>query len=366
MTPPQRASALLALFAGYACAQGPANTLVVINGNSSLSKSIGEYYVRARAIPLKNMCRIQAPDREEVSRAAYNTQIAAPVAACLRKEQLVEQVLYIATTQGVPLRVAGNIRDDVASVDSELTLLYGELHGAPPHGTKGYVRNPMYGKRDAKFTHAGFPIYLVTRLAGYDFAGVKAMIDRSLQAANRGKFVIDLNSSGDQSGNDWLRTASLLLPRDRVVFDESEKVLYRQTGVIGYASWGSNDRNRRERYVNFQWLPGAIATEFVSTNARTFARPPKGWNLSDWNSPAKWFAGSPQSMTADYLDEGASAATGHVSEPLLAFAPRPEYLLPAYFQGRTLAESFYLSIAALSWQNVVIGDPLMSLGPPGK
>ena len=150
--------------------------------------------------------------------------------------------------------------------------------------------------------------------------------------------------------------------------DTAPKVLYKQTNVIGYASWGSNDKNRRERHVDFQWLPGAIATEYVSTNARTFTRPPKTWSLSDWSvtSRMKWFAGSPQTLTADYLDEGASAATGHVAEPYLAFTPRPDLLLPAYYSGRNLAESFYLSIPALSWQNVVIGDPLMSLGPPGK
>jgi uncharacterized protein (TIGR03790 family) len=109
-----------------------------------------------------------------------------------------------------------------------------------------------------------------------------------------------------------------------------------------------------------------VATEFVSTNARTFTRPPEGWSISDWNSPKLWFAGSPQSMTADYLSEGASAATGHVDEPFLATTPRPDYLLPAYYRGRTLAESYYLSIPVLSWQNIVAGDPLCSLGPPGK
>ena len=29
--------------------------------------------------------------------------------------------------------------------------------------------------------------------------------------------------------------------------------------------------------------------------------------------------------------------------------------------GRNLAESFYMGIPALSWMNVVIGDPLMKL-----
>ena len=122
-------------------------------------------------------------------------------------------------------------------------------------------------------------MYLVTRLTGYDFPDIKAMIDRGLAARNRGKFVIDLKSSGNEQGNDWLRAAARQLPPERVVLDESDKVLLRETGVIGFASWGSNDSNRKERHLGFAWLPGAIMTEFVSTNARTFRRPPETWGL---------------------------------------------------------------------------------------
>jgi uncharacterized protein (TIGR03790 family) len=339
-----------------------------VNDSSSLSRTIGEYYVRKRSIPLKNICRIQVSESEDIQRAGYDRQIAMPVAACLRKEGLTEQVLYIVTTQGVPLRipatkvVSNGLNGDQAAVDSELALLYLDLHSPKPHPLIGPSPNPFFGKLEAKFTHPEVPLYLVCRLAGYDFPGVKAIIDRSLLAKNRGKFVIDMKSSNDEPGNNWLRDTVLRLPADRVVFDDSTKVLYKQTDVIGFASWGSNDKNRHERYVGFQWLPGAIATEFVSTNARTFARPPKGWNISDWQSRSKWFAESPQTMTADYLEEGASAATGHVDEPFLVMTPRPDLLLPAYYRGRTLAESYYLSIPSLSWQNVVVGDPLMSLG----
>ncbi|MEO5924597.1 MAG: TIGR03790 family protein [Bryobacteraceae bacterium] len=347
---------------------GPANVLVVVNDRSSLSRSIGEYYVRKRGIPLKNLCRIQSQEAESIARSEYDRTVATPIAACLRREQLVEQVLYIVLAQGVPLKVDGRgaVDGDIGSVDSELALLYSDLHSGKPHAVNGPINNPFFGKSDARFSHPEFPIYLVTRLAAYDFAGVKALVDKALLARNRGKFVIDMKSDDDQQGNNWLRDAMIRLPKDRVVFDDSSKVLYKQTDVIGFASWGSNDKNRHERYVGFQWLPGAIATEFVSTNGRTFARPPKGWTISDWASSAKWFAGSPQTMTADYLEEGASAATGHVDEPYLAMTPHPDLLLPAYFKGRTLAESYYLSIPVLSWQNIVVGDPLMTLGPPGK
>lgn len=356
------------LACGHLAAQGPANVLVVINDNSSLSREIGEYYARRRGIPASNVCRIRTSPAEEIARPDYNRDIAAPIVAFLRQNKLVESILYIVTTAGVPLRVSrisGNdTTTDGAAVDSELTLLYADMHSGRAHSLPGSLPSPYFGKRDVKFSHPQVPMYLVTRLAAYDFDGVKGIIDRSLQATNRGKFVIDLRSSSDEDGNNWLRNAAILLPKERTILDESAKVLYDQTDVIGYAAWGSNDRNRKKRFVGFRWLPGAIMTEYVSTNGRTFVRPPDNWNISDWNSQKLWFAGSPQSMTADYILEGATGASGHVSEPFLSMNPRPDFLLPAYYQGRNLAESYYLAIRALSWQNIVIGDPLCSIGAP--
>jgi uncharacterized protein (TIGR03790 family) len=314
---------------------------------------------------MKNICRIRAPKTETISRTVYDKTIAGPLVACLQARDLMETVLYIVTTAGVPLRIngSGGPGGDCASVDSELTLLYASMHGMP-HPAAGPLANPFFGQTRATFDHPRFPLYLVTRLAGYDFADVKNLIVRSLKATNRGKFVVDMKSDNDSQGNDWLRKAASALPKGRVIFDHSAAVLHGQRDVIGYASWGSNDPNRHRRFLDFQWLPGAIMTEYVSTNARTFQRPPDTWNLSNWDKPKLWFAGSPQTLTADYIHEGATGASGHVYEPYLAFTPRPDYLLPAYFAGRNLAESYYLSIPALSWQNIVVGDPLCSLGKP--
>ena len=69
-------------------------------------------------------------------------------------------------------------------------------------------------------------------------------------------------------------------------------------------------------------------------------------------------------MTADYIHEGATGCSGHVTEPYLGSCPRPDLLLPAYFAGRNLAESYYLAIPGLSWQNIVVGDPLCKLARP--
>ncbi len=346
-------------------AQGPENVLVVVNRNDAVSGRIAAYYAAKRRIPQSNICMVAASSAEEIARAEYTRSIEQPVADCLKSRRLTETVLYIATTMGVPLKIAGLVAPDgdASSVDSELALLYGKLHGRK-YLAQGPLPNPFYRRRDTPFAHPRFPIYLVTRLAAYDEAGVRAMIDRSLAAANRGRFVFDLRSAGDRSGDEWLRTAAILLPAARVLLEETAQPVYGARGVIGYASWGSNDRERRRRRLGFEWLPGAIVTEFVSTNGRTLQRPPSNWTIGTWEDRSSHFAGSPQTLAADYLEEGATGASAHVYEPYLTQTPRPDLLFPAYYSGRTLAESYYLALPSLSWMTVVFGDPLCRIGPP--
>jgi len=355
------------LVASTLLAQTGRNVLLVVNSKSPVSQSVGEYYALRRAVPSRNICRIQTTPEELIERSRYESEVAAPITACLKRNDLVESVLYIVTTLGVPLKIGGTMPEgvgkDESSVDSELTLLYSDIKRGP-HAIPGSIPNPFFGRTNDPFAHPEFPIYLVTRLAGYDFDDVKAIIDRSLSATNRGKFIIDMADGGNREGESWLRDAAKQLPADRVVLEDTTKVLYGQTDVIGYASWGSNDGNRHDRFTKFEWLPGAIMTEFVSTNGRTFTRPPDNWNIGSWSTPKLWFAGAPQTLSADYIHEGATGASGHVFEPYLIMTPRPDLLLPAYYKGRNLAESYYLAIPRLSWQNIVIGDPLCSLGKP--
>jgi uncharacterized protein (TIGR03790 family) len=360
--------ALLAFPALVLRAQTPDEVLVVVNKQSRDSQQIGDYYMKKRGIPASNLCTLDTDPMETIRRPQYADEIEKPIGQFLTAHRLVEKILYIVTTAGVPLQVyesGDGLRTGQASVDSELTVLYSRLHGASLP-LAGPLQNPFFGKRDATFGHPQFPIYLVTRLAAWNLDEMKRLVDGALLARNTGKFIIDLRGDNNTEGNGWLRAAAKLIPPDRLILDDSPKVLMDQKDVIGYASWGSNDFGRRERFLRFQWLPGAIVTEFVSMNGRTFKRPPDNWQIGPWASDkSTWFGGAPQSLTADYIHEGATGASGQVDEPFLAFCPRPEYVLPAYLAGRNLAESFYLGIPGLSWMNVVIGDPLMRLEPPG-
>lgn len=341
--------------------------LIIANQNSAVSKSIAEYYARKRSIPVANVCYIKTTTDEHISRAIYLNEIAGPVGQCLKKQKLVEKVRYLVTTLGVPLGIRAPLGQatEAAAVDSELTLLYPQLMGKT-FPTAGPIPNPMFGAVDEPFTHQKFGMYMVNRLAGYDFNDVRGLVDRSLKAENKGKIVLDLRAHGTPDGDEWLKDAVIRLPKGRVLLEDSSDVVYNERGVIGYASWGSNDKHRKQRFTGIQFVPGAIATEYVSTDGRTFERPPANWTYSGWaeSDQPKWFHGSPQSLSADFVQEGVTGVSGQVYEPYLQYCPRPDYVLPAYIvKGRNLAESFYVGIRALSWMNIVIGDPLCKVGP---
>ena len=356
----------LLLLVSAAHAQTGANVLLVVNNNSAESREVAQYYQHRRAIPAANVCALATIQDEEISWEVYVKEIETPIGNCLKKAGLTESVLYIVTTMGVPLKVGGKGSEfalESASLDSELALLYGKLKGGQ-FTRAGPINNPFFMKRDAPFRHPQFPIYLVTRLAAYNVNEVKAMIDKSLAARNTGKFVLDLSNGSDQEGNNWLRNAALLLPEDRIILDQTTDVLYYQKNVIGYASFGSNDPHRKGRWLYNHYLPGAIATEFVSTSARTLKRPPDNWRYTTFGDTLHYWGGSPQGLAADFLHEGATGAAGNAYEPYLQGCARPDYVFPAYFSGRNLAESFYVGLPYLSWQAVVFGDPLCSLGKP--
>ena len=55
---------------------------------------------------------------------------------------------------------------------------------------------------------------------------------------------------------------------------------------------------------------------------------------------------------------GVTGVAGQVAEPYIDSAVRPDILFPAYLAGFNLAEAFYLAMPSLSWQTIVVGDPL--------
>lgn len=354
----------------------PNQVLVVVNDSSAVSTSIGSYYSSIRNIPAQNVFHLPAgtPAVEFISRSDYNTKIRDIIKAYLQTTvpSLKTQIKCILLTKGVPLVVANTTgsgtSQTIASVDSELTQLFTGLVG--DNGQEGWLGNPYFGQTKGidEFTSPSLS-YLVCRLDGYDDqidpgsgvpVDIKNLIDRAQTPAGAGVYLLDgdpTKTGGYAVGESWMINAktSLLNMGMTVAHDQTTTFQKNINNIIGYASWGSNDSNNlgvpyygtnfngSGNNVPGTFLPGSLATDYVSTSARTFAWPPSYG----------------QSLIADLIRMGCTAANGHVAEPFLNACSQPDQLLPNYARGMTVAEAYYTSIAFVSWENTVVCDPLM-------
>ncbi len=371
-------SLLLGLFLAAPAARAnatPSQVLVVVNDSSPVSQAVGSWYAAARSIPAVNVFHLPAgtPTTESITRTQYNQLIRDPIMTYLSvtQPQLKDQILYIALTKSVPLRVTGT---NNASVDSELCMMFTGLVG--DNGQASWITNPYFNKNIAFSLYAQLsPQYLVCRLDGFEDnpdpgtgipADVLGLMTRALSPATSGKWLLDQDPSktgGYSAGNMWMTNANTHLNLvglgANVVFDTTTTFMSNVPGILGYASWGSNDAFTAGPPYYGQipagtgpvypgtFASGAIMTDYVSTNGRTFLKAGQVYG---------------QSMIADLIHLGVSGASGYVDEPFLTACAHPDILFARYLAGYDAAEAYYMAIATLSWQNIVVVDPLMTSG----
>jgi uncharacterized protein (TIGR03790 family) len=358
------AFATASALASSAEAQSSENVLLVINELSPDSIRIGEHYAAVRAVPATQVVRIKAPVSEAISRADFDAAIEGPIGAWLSSHLLQDRVLFIVLAKGIPLRVdgTGGLPGTMASVDSELTLLYRKLTGAPVLAA-GRIDNPYFLREQPlsearRFSRIDADIYLVTRLDGFTADDVIKLIDRGVNPSRDGRIVLDQKSTMlDRGGDMWLAEAASRLTvagqGSRVQLETTRALATSTEPVLGYFSWGSNDPANQLRQVGLRFSAGSIGGMYVSTDGRTFKEPGSAWKPA----PAGSATGG-QSLVGDLIREGITGISASVAEPYLDGIVRPQILFPAYLSGFTLAESYYLAMPYLSWETIVIGDPL--------
>jgi len=359
-------ASIMAAFPSTIHGQTAENVAVVVNDNSADSQRIAERYAQVRQLPASNIFRIKTSTDETIERNAYLKTIEQPISLAIKRAGLQDRLLYLVLTKGVPLRIAGTTGLDgtLASVDSELTLLYRRMVGQSVPAP-GKVDNPYFlGDRPISqafpFTHREHDIYLVTRLDGFTVDEALALIDRAQAPAPEGSVVLDRRGAGGASSQ-WLEATAdrLTAQGQRARFLESPTVSSPdEAGVLGYYSARASDVGSAYREASTGLATGSIAATFTSFDARTFRQPPEDWRPTTSGDKKMWFEGSGAPLIGDLIRGGVTGVAGQVGEPYLLGAVRPQILFPAYLAGFNLAEAFYLAIPSLSWQTVVIGDPL--------
>ena len=270
--------------------------VVVRNEKSPVSKAIADDYARRRGVYsiVTVSCQDSAADAhdETIGFAAYKREIEAPLRAFLADHPGID---FIVLTKGVPIRLADAPQGGAPgrlALDSYLAALdYEKLPGAirvditdPNYGRDfhGLAWANRYWNSDEPFSHAKFGGYLVTRLDGYTEADAKALTTRSLAADKvrgsgkrpEGKILLDICprfGNGDPS-----RQPSAILPEKLaagevakitaespygefnadmrlaaqnleargipVTLETTDLFAGNMAGLMGYVSWGSNDR----------------------------------------------------------------------------------------------------------------------------
>ncbi len=356
--------AMFCLFPSLASALEAKQLLLIANRHMPAGIALAMYYAELRGVPADQLLLVDLPVDEDCSRIDYTQRLLSPLRQWLAQRPELD-IRCLVLFYGLPLRVAPPLGDENggqggdrsplarvlgAAVDSELSLVRYTDYPLP-----GWVANPLYRPASLPPTaEVGRGILLVSRLDGSSPAVVKRIVDDSLKvelSGLQGRAYFDarwpLADDGTELRGYALYDASLhhaaeltgRFSRLEVVLDQREDLFAPGTAPDAalYSGWYS-----LARYVPaFTWRPGAVAYHMASAECATLKEP----RSEVW--------------CKKILDNGGAATIGPVAEPFIQGFPLPEEFFSFLLDGHySLVESYYYSLPYLSWQMILVGDPL--------
>ncbi len=347
-------------------------TIVVFNSDNPESIALAKFYAQKRNIARDHLVALKCSQDEEISREEFDATIATPLRAVFtdrkwwtlrtnaEKQPSVSanSIRFVALIKGMPLKIKatsdypgdqvgsapiGNRNE--ASVDSEIAVL-----GAYARQISGFVANPYFQSYRAISELDSSPLMLVCRLDAPSAATVKRMITDAIEVEKNGlwgRAYVDgahNTSGGLQLGDRWLAEIAVRLHKSGVpvVYDESPAIFpdgYPMTDCALYYGWYAGAVAGPFTQPGFRFVPGAVAIHLHSFSASTLRDPNANW-------------------AGPLVTKGAAATLGNVYEPYLQLTAHLDIVNDRLLHGFTFAESSYMSLQALSWMSVVIGDPL--------
>lgn len=306
---------------------------LVINTADPYSVTVGEYYARRRGIPAEQILRVQLPARASLTRdefAALDDTI---------RSQMPERVNALALAWVRPYAVACNaltsalglgLQADVCANSCGVTRAspYMAYFGARPWVVIGVRPTMQLAARSVPAAMAMIERGIAAdhSLADAPSEPAMAYLVATPDAARnvRERLFPPAGPVPGRAGLEVARVKSEALPPMR-------RTLIYQTGLV-----------RVPAPLGGEWLPGALADHLTSAGG-----------LLD--KPV----GEGQMNILDWIDAGATASYGAVSEPCnhVQKFPHPQLLIQAYAQGVSAVEAYWRSVA---WpaQGVFVGEPL--------
>ncbi|HVU15584.1 MAG TPA: TIGR03790 family protein [Candidatus Didemnitutus sp.] len=361
-----------------ACAaSGDLADRIIILANSAQPDSVelARFYARERQVPLANIIVLPMSTGETITWPEFVATLWEPLQdELVKRDWLVgvtgksrdsvgrreavfsgHHLSYLVVCRGTPLRIQKDLsliaesatwkmpeafRNNEGAVDSELSLL-----AAGNYEINGFVPNPLFQGKGAD-SLAGKLVIKVSRLDGPTDADARALVTSALTAERdgiAGRYYIDLRT-GNSEGDDWLeKTAHELddlgfegdVEHTSRVFSTDDRF----DAPLFYFGWYALNCVGPFMRENFRFPPGAIALHIHSNSAETLRSGDHNW-------------------CGPFIARGVTATMGNVFEPYLEYTHRPDIFMRALARGATLGDAAYESLPVLSWQAVLVGDPL--------
>jgi len=349
---------------------------VLVNSLSKESKEIADFYTTRRGIPKSNILALEMSLKEEISIEDYVRTIHNPLLKMLLERKLVQGVVdsrvdqwgrkkmsvashdiaFLVTTHGVPLKFtdfsdektieekrtdAQSMEKLQASVDSELSSILLNYYSS----FSGPIDNKLSGNKDEGAWKQS-RIIRTSRLDGPSVKTIKKRIEDSIYAEAyglHGRAYFDLGGPY-KLGDEWISKASELVKDAYYEIDlENTKKLMgfanRLDAPAIYMGWYRQTAYGQWRDFSIRVPRGAIAYHLHSYSATTIRTQKKAW-------------------VGPLLEKGYATTFGYVYEPFLGLTVRPDLFIESLLAGKSLGEAYFLANPAISWQSILIGDPL--------
>jgi uncharacterized protein (TIGR03790 family) len=349
---------------------------------------VAKDYLKQRQIPETNLIALPLSTGESIDRQTFIQTLANPLLSHLLETGMIEAfdggtgplgrkrptVLknpyrYLVLCHGVPVHIqeseptpedtawrrdalksqpnlarqfeSGPLAKNEASVDGELALL---LKRDQP--LSGFVPNPFFQNTSPA---AITDILKVCRLDGPSARASMHLVSSALRAERHGltgRAYVDEDARGGayQKGNQWLANCARLF--HQAGFDLSHNtdgptfaLPDRFDAPALYAGWYARHITGPPTIKGFRFPEGAIAAHLHSFSASPLRSESQGW-------------------VGPLVHRGVAATFGNVAEPYLDFTHAFDAFFAALFNGWSFADAAYFAQPALSWQSIVVGDPL--------
>ena len=348
-------------------------TIVVYNKSVPDSADLAKFYAQQRGIVRDHLVGLTCPLQEEISREEYDATIANPLREIFEKQRwwtlhesaedqksvVTTSIRFVAVMKGVPLKIrpastpypgdqpstSSVSNRNEASVDSELSVL-----GAFSSQISGPISNPYFQSFRAIGDFQNPALLLVCRLDAPTATTVRRMIVDAIAAEKSGlwgRAYVDAahnTSGGLQMGDKWLAEIRQQLHKVGipVVYEDTPAIFaesYPMTDCALYYGWYAGSVAGPFTQSDFRFVTGAVAVHIHSYSASTLRDPNANW-------------------VGPLISRGAAASLGNVYEPYLHLTTHLNTFNDRLLHGFTFAESAYMATPALSWMNVMVGDPL--------